>query len=288
MMNVSFRGENVTKGILVALAMAVAAPAVQHAQQPAPEPQKRRNQILLMEGLLARAGTIAAESFGLKLQQIQPDMALFIGQSRARGFVLDGYGIFFDVEVPELRGAVVWSQLTMQRELEMANALELLKRALLNMPEGPSRQQAEKAIHVLALQTGPIQPQRNAQGVDGSTETAIKVNEGTSQQESAPVASLEPVQDVAAPQATLKAIIKDPKKEYRDTVQRELIDVMLEYSIPMDVAPDEWLTVAARVSEAGQRGQILMLRVKGSDLALFAADRERRDEIRGKVEVSIF
>jgi hypothetical protein len=56
----------------------------------------------------------------------------------------------------------------------------------------------------------------------------------------------------------------------------------------MDVAPDEWLTVAARVSEAGQRGQILMLRVKGSDLALFAADRERRDEIRSKVEVSIF
>lgn len=288
MMNVSFRGENVIKGILVALAMAVAAPAVQYAQQPQPEVPKRRDKILLMEGLLARAGTIAAESFGLKLQQIQPDMALFIGQSRARGFVLDGYGIFFDVEVPELRGAVVWSQLTMQRELEMANALELLKRALHNMPEGPSRQQAEQAVRMLALQTGPIQPpERNAGSFQGSTE-AIKVNQGTAQSDPAPVAALEPAPDAAATQATLKAIIKDPRKEYRDTVQRELIDVMLEYSGPIDVAPDEWLAVAARVSEAGQRGQILMLRVKGSDLAIFAADKERRDEIRSKVEVSIF
>jgi hypothetical protein len=82
--------------------------------------------------------------------------------------------------------------------------------------------------------------------------------------------------------------MKDPSKEYRDTVQRELIDAMLDHSLAMDLGPDEWLAVAARVSEAGQRGQTLMMRAKGSDLATYAADKSRRDEIRGKVEVRVF
>ena len=71
-------------------------------------------------------------------------------------------------------------------------------------------------------------------------------------------------------------------------MQRELTDVMLTYGSPMDLGPDDWLCVAARVAEAGQRGQTLMLRVKGSDLAIYAADKARRDEIRGKVEVRVY
>lgn len=290
-MNVCFRGENVTKGILVAVAMIVAAPSLPHAQQITPEAQKRRNQIHLMEGLLARAGSLAAEAFGHRLREIEPNMSVFIGQSRARGFVLDGYGIFFDVEVPELRTTIVLAQAMMQRDLEIANALSLLKRALTSLPEGPSRQQAEHAIKVLDLQAGPVQPpQTNAQAFGpASGDPAIKVNEGTAPApEPAPAPPLPPSQEAAAAQASFDAIMKDPRKEYRDTVQRELIDVMLDYSLPMDVAPDEWLAVAARVTEAGQRGQILMLRVKGSDLAIFAADKSRRDEIRSKVEVSVF
>ncbi len=82
--------------------------------------------------------------------------------------------------------------------------------------------------------------------------------------------------------------MKDPRKEYRDTVQRELTDAMLDYSFPMNIAPDEWLSVAALVADAGQGGQILMLRVKGSDLAQYAADRSRRDEIKARVEVRVY
>jgi hypothetical protein len=253
-------------------------------QQAAAAAQKRRNQIQLMEGLLARAGSIAAEDFGRQLKAIEPGMTVMIGQSRARGFVLDGYGIFFDVEVPELIGTVVWSQLTLQREMEVGNALQDLKRALQDMPDGPSRQEAQRAIRVLDLQAGPLQPQQansvtQPATVAGTTspDQAIKVSEGT--------ITSSPPADSPDPPVTM---MKDPRQAYRDTVQRELIDAMLDYSLPMDVGPGEWLAVAARVSEAGQRGQVLMMRVKGSDLAIYAADKGRRDEIRRKVEVRIF
>lgn len=271
-------------GGFVALALVVASPAAR-AQDRGPDPQKRRNQIHLMEGLLARAGSLAAESFAGKLHQIDPAINWFIGQSRARGFVLEGYGIFFDVEVPELRGSLVLQQMTLQRDMEIGNALVLLKRALESMPDGPGRQQAMDAIRILDLQAGPIQPPAGTQAPGALQDPAIRVNESVT----TPEPMVDPMPGPApAPQAALMAIVRDPRREYRDTVQRELIDVMLDYSIPMDIAPDEWLAVAARVTEAGQRGNILMLRVKGSDLAIFAADKDRRDEIRGRVEVRVF
>jgi len=284
----------VAKGAIVALLLFVAAPAVLPAQEMEQQAdlidhaqdedaQKRRNKIQLMEGLLARAGSIAAESFGRRLQQIEPSMSVaLLGQSRARGFMLEGYGVFFDVEVPELRATVVLSQLMLQRDLQIGDALAMLKRALQDMPEGPSRQQAQQAIRVLDMQAGPLPQNRGGSPSTGgrSESPAIQVSEGTAESDSAPAP--------ASPGSAVMAAMQDPRKEYRDAVQRELTDAMLDYSVPLDIAPDEWLAVAARVSEPGQRGQTLMLRVKGSDLSIFAADKERRAEIRGRVEVSVF
>ena len=71
-----------TRGILVAFAVALAVPVVhaqelaRDAQNVAPEAQKLRNQIHLMEGLLARAGSLAAEQFGHRLQEIEPTMSV--------------------------------------------------------------------------------------------------------------------------------------------------------------------------------------------------------------------
>ena len=275
-----------TRGVLVALAMIVAAPAVQ-AQPLTPEAQRRRNQIHVMEGVLARAGSIAAEAFGRQLQQIEPTMSLTIGGSRARGFVLEGYGVFFDVEVPELSGTItmILPQLMIQRDLEIGQALAVLKRTVESLPEGQSRQQALKAWQVLDFQAGPLPALPTSQSFrEPAQDPAVKVSEGT-----APADDPRPL---AAPAAQLSpellTVMKNPRRVYRDTVQRELTDVMLEYSHAMDIAPDEWLAVAARVTEAGQRGNTLMLRIKGSDLAVFAADKSRREEIRKKVEVQVF
>jgi hypothetical protein len=90
------------------------------------------------------------------------------------------------------------------------------------------------------------------------------------------------------------ALLDDPNAHYTDAVKRQLIDAMLDHSLPMDLGADEWLTVAARDGEGPTTpGEIydpetIVLRVKGSDLAIYAADRSRREEIRRKVQVVVF
>ena len=281
------RGENVKRGAFIALALSVAVPTVSQAQSSTQAEQKRRNNIQVMEGVLTRAGVIAAEHIATQLQQLDPSMTVFIGDrsARARGFVLEGYGIFFDVEVPELRGAVVWSQITQQRDMQIGNALSMLKRALQEMPDGPSRQQAQAAIRLLDVHAGPVQQQ--VPNLSAPGDPAIPVSAGGSVT-TAPPAATAPAAMSPADVANIAALLRDPNREYRDAVQRELTDVMLDYGSPMDVGPDDWLCVAARVAEAGQRGQTLMLRVKGSDLAIYAGDKLRRDEIRKKVEVRVY
>lgn len=210
-----------------------------------------------MEGLLARAGTVAADTIARRLQELEPALQAFIGPSRARGFIMEGHGIFFHVEVPALSGTLVWSQMVMQRELQIGNALTNLKRVLSEIPDGPARQEAAKAMAVLTRQAGPV-----------------KAN----------------AEVTAANVSALSSDVWDPNEEYKREVKRELIDAILNHSLPLNVGPDQWLEVGAHMSETpqSQRGTTLMIRVKGSDLAIFAADPARRDEIRSKVEVRAF
>ena len=73
-----------------------------------------------------------------------------------------------------------------------------------------------------------------------------------------------------------------------------LIDAMLDHSQAMDLGPDEWLTVAARQSEGPLAPNQLfdvatiVLRVKGSDLSIYMADKTKRAEVRQKVDVKVF
>ena len=246
------------KGILVALSIAILTPPMLHGQQPSPESQPLRKQVLLMEGLLARAGTVAADTIARRLQELEPALQAFIGPSRARGFIMDGYGIFFHVEVPALSGTVVWTQMAQQRDTQIGNALNTMKRALADMPDSPSRQEAARAMAVLTRQAGPVKANAEV--------TAANVS------------------------ALSSAAVWDPNEEYKQEVRRELIDAILNHSLPLNVAPDQWLEVGAHMSETpqSQRGTTLMIRVKGSDLAIFAADPARREEIRNKVEVRAF
>jgi hypothetical protein len=98
----------------------------------------------------------------------------------------------------------------------------------------------------------------------------------------------------AAKDALRSVAAEDPGQKYRDAVKRCLVDAMLDNSKSMDLGPDEWLTVAARGSEAGLiPGEIyqlttLVLKVKGSDLADLLAGRLTREQARQKVEVRQF
>ena len=232
---------------------------------------RRRNQIQIMEGVLSRAVRSGAEDLARRMQSRDPSLMLFTGQARARGFVLDQYGVFFDVEIPALRPTVVWSMQTQQRDATMASAIDSLRQALTALPDSPRRLEAEQALKYVQ-QLGPALP---ARGQAANTERA---NTDRS---------------VAAATADTAAL-DDPHTSYTEAVKNALIDAMLDYSVAMDLAPDEWLTVAARDSEGPLTPDeiydpsTIVLSVKGSDLATYAADRSKRSEVRARVKVSEF
>lgn len=246
--------------IVASAIVAIAVQAAPLAQEGSPA--RRRNQIQMMEGVLMRAVRSGAEELARRMQSRDPSLMLFTGQARARGFVLEGYGIFFDVEIPALRPTVVWAARTLERDVTMASAIDSLRQALAAMPNGPTRLQAEQALK----QVQQLGPPPGARG-----------------QAIAPAGSVQAA-----------SVDDDPHASYTEVVKNALIDAMLDYSLPMDVGPDEWLTVAARDSEGPltpdeiYEASTIVLRVKGSDLATYAADRSRRAEVRGRVQVREF
>ena len=272
------------KATFLSLAFVIG-PAALAAAQPHPSDaqQRRRDQVQMMESVLTRAVRQGAEQLGRKLQATNPSVMLFTGDARTRGFLLEGYGVFFDVEIPTLRQSVVWTMRTLDRDAGMSGALEALRRTVESLPESPGRLQAEQALKRVELEVGPSQ--QMVPPLAGAPAPGFAAAANT-------VAAPAP----AAPQPAQPVEDQDPDLAYTEAVKRALIDAMLDYSPPMDLGPDEWLTVAARDSGGPMiSGQIddamtILLRVKGSDLAAYAADRtsSRREEVRKRVEVRLF
>jgi hypothetical protein len=267
-----------TRGLLAA-AFTLAAIAVPAAGQQRPlEADRRRDQIQIMEGVLAKAVRLGAEQLGRRLQAVDPSVVWLTGQTRARGFVLDGYGVFFDVEVPTLHQSLLMLAGAQQRENQLGTYLEMLRRVVDSMPEGPSRQDAQNALRRVAQQVGPVQP-----------------THATTTTSAAPTTVAAP--GTVAAQNTTEGtpdLSDDPNKQYAEAMRNALIDAMLDHSISMNLGADEWLTVAARDSEGPLTpneiydSKTILLRVKGSDLAAYAKDLTKRAEVRQKVEVRVF
>ena len=247
------------RGLTFVVMFALAAPAVSTAQVRTREEQSRRDQIRIMEGVLVQAVRLGAEDVSRQLERFEPaGVTVLSGIPRARGFVLEGYGVFFDVEIPDMNQSVIWSMMTVQRDRVVGNALDSLRTAIESMA-GPTRQQAEVALQQVIKTVGP------ARGPQGQPPPA-------------------------AGQVAAATAMPDPDKLYSESVKAALIDVMLDHSLRMTLGPDEWLTVAARASEgpmppAGLSDLItIVMRVKGSDLSVYQADPTKRDEIRERVK----
>jgi hypothetical protein len=143
-------------------------------------------------------------------------------------------------------------------------------------------QQAQMALQVVEKTVGPIPPDVQA-GVPGELQPGIQT--AAQSEKSTPSAQPAPGQVKAA-----TAIAPEPRALYRAAVIDAVSEAMLDYSLQMALGPEEWLTVATRGSEGPLTSQglsdptTIILRVKGSDLAIYHADPARRDEIRQKVK----
>ncbi|MCA1563211.1 MAG: hypothetical protein LC804_24155 [Acidobacteria bacterium] len=240
------------------------------------EPQyQRRYQIKVMEGVLVGAVQHGAEQMGRQMQTYAPNLILMSGTARARGFVLEGYGVFFDVDIPAIRQSVAWTMRTMERDLGLQGALRELRQHLQTVPDPQQRVALEQALRRLELQVGSPAARLRAPADQRQTVRAAGVLPDT-----------DPLPAAAPP------LDDDPNQLYESTVKSALIDAMLDHSGPMAVRSDEWLTVAARDNAGplmpGEVAVTLILRIRGSDLAEFLANRLTRDETRKRVEVREF
>ena len=105
--NVGVAGAQRTEPPLPAPQDAVAPPVI--------EPLKARYQLRVMEGVLENAVQHGIRSVGAQMRLVTPDLIFFGNPARARGFRLEGYGTFFDVDVPTLRPSVSWSVRTLSQ-----------------------------------------------------------------------------------------------------------------------------------------------------------------------------
>jgi len=274
----------VVKRVIVGAALMTACALPAAAQTPPAEPAdpvqaQARYKVFVMEGVLERAAQNGAAVFTRQVRALSPEAMFLSGAAQVRGFRLEGYGVFFDVEVPALRPTVAW---TLRAIVDDNGAsLAQLKAYIRKVQDPRDRAELERAIRNLELQV----PGGRTTAPDNATIAAQTVATG----QATPARP-------AAPPVAEPLLLTDPASVFTREVKGALIDAMIENSAPLAIGPDEWLTIAARDSEAGNRlvpGDAYdltttVLRVKGSDLAAFRAGRLTLEEARLKVEVKEF
>ena len=264
----------------IAVSAAVAPLAAQNAAavKAAADQKQSRYQIGVMERVLEGAVEHGAAVTRDRLQALLPAQMLLSENARVRGFRLDGYGVFFDVEVPSLEGTLPWSFRTLdQNDLGLASALKALQ-AHIEAAGDPDLQQALKRIE---LQVGPMTAVMRS-----SAPAVVDTRAATGSTPAAPGADARQPND---------QILNDPEEAYRGEVKQALMDAMLDHSAPLAIGPDEWLTLAARRNEDRSRlapadsdAQTIVIRANGADLAAFRASRMSREDAIKRIEVRVF
>ena len=209
-----------------------------------------------------QAVRVGAELVGKELERYEPTgVTVLLGSPRARGFLVDGHGVFFDVEVPDMNQSVIWSVMVTQRDRQVGNALESLATALRAMPEGAPMQQAQKALQTLSSTVerdartrrsspagagpgcGAVDPAGSAQALSGRRHRRRRRRDAR-------------LQRANEPRSRRMADSGGARQRRRRSVR----------------------------SRACRRSTTITVRVKGSDLAMYHSDPARRAEIREKVK----
>jgi hypothetical protein len=111
----------VKSGIVLAMLVTMAWPEMAGAQTavpPNPEQVRRHEQISLLEGTLQGAVRVAAGRVAKEVQSRTNNTNFFAGEARAKGFTLDGYGVFVYIEIPTLDLTVTLMVDQMEREAQ--------------------------------------------------------------------------------------------------------------------------------------------------------------------------
>jgi hypothetical protein len=263
--------------IILAGTVAGVAPAT--AQTPSRAAVEQRYQIGQMERVLEGAvehGLTNTRDRVQALAQMPADM-LVSDNAHARGFRLEGYGVFFDVVVPQFETTLTWSLRTLdQNDLGLESAMRTLQTHV----KGEGDPNLEQALKRLELQVSPTVLARmtapDTRGARNATGSASAAADGQTS-------------------AVTDPILTDPSEAYRTEVLQALKDAMLAHSSSLGIAPNEWLTIAAkgnddrpRLAPADSGSSTRIVRLRGSDLGEFLAGRITREEALQRIETMVF
>jgi hypothetical protein len=245
-----------------------------------------RHHIYVMEGALAHAVDYGAKQLNREILAVMPGVFVLEGVARARGVHLDGYGVYFDVRVPMMRQSMMWSLQVMQRQNDARTQASIneLRQVRQGVTDPATRASLDRLLKQLESQSPAAAP-RNVSNPPDSAELVT------------PNMIDSPAARPAPTPARDSMWAKDPNRAYTEAVTRALVDAMIDYSAPMQIGADQWLTVAARDDEGRdslsppdplEEIVTMIYRIKGSDLQEYRMGRIDKDEVRKRVQVSQF
>ena len=273
------------KAGLIAGALALAWSGHAAAQTPATaEPgaqMQARAKLVAMEKMLEAAVQLGAQRVRAQVQAAlpyAPDMLVISGMARARGFWLEGYGVFFDVDVPAMRKSLIWTvQMLEQNDRGLGSELATLKRIAATVDNPAARRELQQTLQRIETQVTP--PRTSAPPAGRAVAAVSETGAGR-------------VPAVSPDNAQRAAILEDPGAVYTTEVKDALVDIMVDYGGALAVAPNEWLTVAARDQGVSRlqpgdpyESSTIVVRIKGADLTAFRAGQIDREQTRGRVEL---
>ena len=227
----------------------------------------------VLEGAVEHGVTILRD----RMQTVtQLPMDLMVSDNaHARGFRLDGYGVFFDVVAPSFETSAL-----------MLNAYNTLNQNDLGIEEATKKLQVavkgdkdtEQALQRLLIL---IRPQYAGLGTPSSR--GARNQTGTSAAGAAGVVD------------TPDAILTDPNEVYRTEVIGALKAAMLDYSSNLEIGATEWLTIAVkgndlrpRLAPADTSGRTVILRMRGADLTAAHSNQMTRSDALQRIEVKTY
>ena len=272
----------ITGGLVVAIASSLSAQAPPSSARAEADARQSRYQVgqmeRVIEGAVEHGVTVIRDRFQ-QLMQMPADQ-LVTDNAHARGFRLEGYGVFFDVTVPTFElSSLVWSLRTLdQNDLGLQRAVTALEEHVKQQGDAS----LEQALKRLELQVGPVALSRVAAPAVAGARSAVGSAATTTAD--------------AAPQAPLSdPILADPNEAYRAEVIQAIKDAMLDHSNSLAIGAGEWLTIAARgnddrprLAPADSDARTRIIRLRGSDLAAFLARQITREDALQRIEVRLF
>jgi hypothetical protein len=239
----------------IALAMMVTmVPLAARAQttvEPGAAQLRRHDQINLFEGTLVGAVNLAARHVAGEVQAHTSNANFFTGDARAKGFILDGYGVFVYVEIP---------------------ALDLTLTLMADQIERDARNRAAEANPVSNTvdPNDKLDPKTVAPKVDSKM-----IGNGPTARE-----TLQAVMDTG----------QKYRNEVKLTLTDAMLDFSKNLELKPDEWLSVAARGSEGALTPGEILQLttVVLRVKGSDLADYLAGRLTKEEARKKVEVRQF